>query len=219
MWQQFSAIMKKWSVDLFSYFLYSEYPRGPRKEKQKSEKNDLLEEYQISDFPTNFDLSLIDLEIVSLERKSSKTKSRSKKTDYEKEAKKLKKFGDRGEKIAMDLEIKRLKDADRCDLAAKVKRVSLESDSLGYDILSFDIDGTERFIEVKATSMKVGHANFYLSVNELNMAKELNNYYVYMIYDILSTNPKVWIIGNPFNPQNNDVQIVPINFKVTIGTK
>lgn len=215
-------VMKEWSVDLFSHFLYTEYPGRPPKERQSFDENDVLSEYQTPNFPADFDLSLVDLEIVPLEHSEAevkKAKSKSSKKDYEKDAKKLKKLGDRGEKIVMDFEIGRLIKAGRTDLAKKVKRVSLESDSFGYDILSFDIDGRERFIEVKATSLKVGQTNFYLTINELCTSKELNNYFIYMVYDIISTNPKVWIIGNPFSPQNNDIQIKPINFKVTISTK
>lgn len=216
------VIMKKWSVDLFSHFLYTEYPGRPPKEGQSFDGNDMLSEYQMPDFPADFDISLVDLEIVPPEQsemQAKKAKSKSRKKDYEKDAKKMKRLGDRGEKIVMDFEIGRLIDAGRTDLAKKVKRVSLESDSFGYDILSFDIDGVKRFIEVKATSLKVGRTNFYLSVNELYTAKELDNYYIYMVYDIISTNPRVWIMGNPFRPQNDDIQIKPINFKVTINTK
>ena len=109
--------------------------------------------------------------------------------------------------------------AERTDLVKKGKSVSLESYSCGYDILSFDIDGAKSFIEVKTTGLKFGRKNFYLSLNDLYTAKELDNYYIYMVYDIISTNPRVWIMGNPFRPQNDDIQIKPIHFKVTINTK
>jgi hypothetical protein len=101
--------------------------------------------------------------------------------DYEKEARELKKLGDRGEKIVMDLESKRLKDAGRNDLAKKIERVSLKSDADGYDILSFESDGTERYIEVKATRSRVGAANFFLTVNEFNTAMQLSNYFIYIV--------------------------------------
>jgi Domain of unknown function (DUF3883) len=42
--------------------------------------------------------------------------------------------------------------AARADLAAKARHVSqIEGDGAGYDIESFEIDGTPKFIEVKTT--------------------------------------------------------------------
>ena len=141
------------------------------------------------------------------------------KRDYEKEAQKLRKLGDRGEKIVLDLEKKRLNYAGRSDLAKKVERVSLLSDSFGYDIQSFEIDGTKRHIEVKATNAKTGPANFFISINELRTAQETNNYFVYMVYDVVSQSPKVWVIGNPFTPTNKNTIVIPTNFKVFINAK
>jgi len=213
-------VMKNWSVDLFSHFLYTEYPGRPRKGKQ--DEDDPLVEYQMPDFPDDYDISLINMEIVPpnhLTGKSPKGKTKFKKPDYEKEAKKLKRLGDRGEKIVMDLEIEKLKNAGRNDLAEKVERVSLKSDALGYDILSFEPNGKKKFIEVKATSMKVGLTNFFLSINELNTAKECDNYFIYMVYEVVSKKPKVWIIPNPFDPLNEDLKMKPISFRITLNTK
>ncbi len=215
-------VMKKWSVDLFSHFLYSEYPGRPPKEGENNDTNsDPLADYRNPDFPFNPQPSFIDLTILPPTEPTnihgSTNKSSNNKPDYEKEARKLKKLGDRGEKIVMDLEKKRLKDAGKKDLAKAVERVSLKSDSFGYDILSFDIDGTKRFIEVKATRSKVGPANFFLTANELKTAKDLNNYFIYMVYDIISETPKVWVIENPFNPTNSNTIMQPINYRITIN--
>lgn len=136
------------------------------------------------------------------------------KPDYEKINRLNKKLGDRGEKVVLDFERERLKKSSNFDLAKKVDRVSLKSDSLSYDILSFEQNGKERYIEVKATRSKVGDANFFLPINELNTAKE--NYYIYLVYDILSKEPKIWIINNPFSPENKNVNLEAINYKVSI---
>lgn len=137
--------------------------------------------------------------------------------DYEKEENKLKKYGDRGEKLALDMEKERLVKLGRKDLAKLVKKA--EFDYLGYDIASFEENEQPRYIEVKATSSKVGSANFFLSSNELQKAQELPNYFIYMVYDILSKNPKVWVIPNPFHPENPNIVRIPINYRVTINTK
>lgn len=109
---------------------------------------------------------------------------------------------------------------DLNSLAEKVERISLKSDAYGYDILSFNGDKSERYIEVKATRAKPGTANFFLTFNELKTANEKqDNYYIYMVYDILSTNPKIWIISNPFSPKNENVIMEPVNYRVKINAK
>ena len=119
----------------------------------------------------------------------------------------------------MDLEAKRLKGVGRPDLIKRIKRVSLESDSYGYDIHSFENNGTNRFIEVKATRASVGNANFFLTANELKTAMQNDNYFIYMVYDIMSESPKVWSIKNPFNPENKNVVKTSINYRVTINAQ
>jgi hypothetical protein len=217
-------VMKSWSVDLFSNFLYTEYPRGPQKMgKEIDEKSDPLSDYRLPNFPANPSPSFIDLNILppnptSMSRRG-RTNFNGSNPDYEKEARKLKKLGDRGEKIVLDLECKRLSEAGRKDLAKKVDRVSIKSDSLGYDILSYESDGKTRLIEVKATRSKVGIANFFFTANELETAQESDNYFVYMVYDVTSEFPKVWAIKNPFNPESQSTVLTPINYRVTINVK
>jgi len=119
----------------------------------------------------------------------------------------------------MDLEKTRLIESGRKDLEKKIERVSLKSDSFGYDILSFEIDGRKRFIEVKATSSKVGTANFFITANELKTSQELDNYYIYIVYDVISISPKVWALKNPFKPENKNMIKIPINYRVTINAQ
>ena len=115
------------------------------------------------------------------------------------------------------MERKRLKDLGLDKLAQKVEKEKF--DYLGYDIKSFEENGDSRYIEVKATRSKAGTANFFLSVNELNKAKELSNYYVYVVFDILSENPEIWRLENPFKPENKNVMMTPISYRVVIKTK
>lgn len=56
-----------------------------------------------------------------------------------------------GELFVLAQERERLRRASRSDLAERARLVSAESDSYGYDVLSFAADGTERHIEVKTT--------------------------------------------------------------------
>ena len=206
-------VMRNWSTDMFSVFLYNFYPKRPL--KNPIQVIDILEDYYDPNFPSNPIGSEIALNILPFVAPNPRINNpnNNSKPDYEKINRINKKLGDRGEKVVLDFEKERLKNTIYKD---QVERVSLKSDSLGYDILSFEEDGTERYIEVKATRSKVGDANFFLTINELKTAQEKENYFIYMVYDILSKEPKIWIIGNPFNPENKSINIEPINFRVSV---
>lgn len=216
-------VMKNWSVDLFSNFLYTEFPGRPQKDGQQvNKKSDPLADYRQPYFPPNQNPTFIEQDILppsSINKEKIKKSPSMGNPDYEKEARKYKKLGDRGEKIVLDIEKERLIELGRTDLANRIERVSLKSDSLGYDILSYDSDGKKRYIEVKATSSKVGNANFFYTVNELFTAQTADNYFIYMVYDVTSEAPKVWAIKNPFNPENKNAIRIPVNFRVTINAK
>lgn len=211
-------IMKKWDLDSFAYFLYAVYPKAPGKEY---DNDPILTDYEPFVFPFSPTVEEVNLTIISKEEgEADSPKSKHGKIDYERDNKKMKLLGDRGEDIVKDFEIDRLKKAGKNKLAKKVERVSLKSDSYGYDILSFNEDGTERHIEVKATQSKVGTVNFFLTANELNTAKEEGEkYYIYIVYEISTKNPKVWILKNPFNSESPGIKIVPVNFRVKINAK
>ncbi len=223
-------VMKEWSNDIFATFLYSKYPGSPPKDKgdrddpnQKTGKKNITNDYLPPHFPINPEAEFIDLKISdSVQSESSSSTSSNKKTgnpDYDQEAKRKRLLGARGEKIVMDLEQIRLNKCGRDDLTNDIERVSLDDDSLGYDIKSFDDDGTKRYIEVKATTRKPGQANFFYTANELKTGKKLENYYIYIVFEVTSKTPKVWPIKNPFNPQDSRIQKTPVNYRVVINTK
>ncbi len=213
------AVMRNWSLDLFSTFLDSEYPGKPISHGQKESNQDPLRDYRKPEFPVNPQPEWIDLEITSpnFTNFSGHKGSRNSNPDYEKEARILKRLGNRGKKIVFELEKNRLSNEGRKNLAEKIEIA--EYDHLGYDIKSFEENGEPRYIEVKTTRSKVGNASFFLSINELNKAKELQNYYVYVVFEILSKRPKVWKIKNPFRPENKNVVKTPINFRVSINAQ
>lgn len=212
-------VMKSWSADVFSNFLYFTYPTWPYKKKKEGEPN--LSEHKPLAFPSAPQIDRIEQIILPpIQDQSSSLASKGSKTDYEQENRINKQLGDRGEDLVLKFERERLQAAGLRTLAKKVKRVSLDTDSWGYDILSFNEDKSERYIEVKATRAKPGAANFFLTINELSTAKEKReDYYIYMVYDILSTNPKIWIIPNPFSPENPIVVMEPMGYRVKINAK
>lgn len=81
-------------------------------------------------------------------------------------------LGKAGEEAVFVYERLALREADRPDLARKVRWVAQEDgDGAGYDILSFDPAGRERLIEVK-TTLGGRTTPFYLTRNEHDLAEE-----------------------------------------------
>jgi hypothetical protein len=82
------------------------------------------------------------------------------------------KLGRDGEELVFHHERQRLQQLDRPDLARKVQWISEElGDGAGYDILSFDVHGKERLLEVK-TTVGADTTPFYITRNELSLAGE-----------------------------------------------
>ena len=211
------AVMVKWPLDIFSTFLDAEHPGKPTSQVNIEPKQDPLRDYRLPEFPVNPQPEWVDLQIASpnIANSGGQKGSRNSNPDYEKEARILKRLGDRGEKIVLDLEKNRLLKQGKKTLAENVEQAKY--DHLGYDIKSFEENGEPRYIEVKSTRSNIGNANFYLSINELNTAKELQNYHIYIVFEIESKQPKIWPVGNPFKPENKNVVKTPTNFRVTIN--
>ncbi|MEO8712930.1 MAG: DUF3883 domain-containing protein, partial [Parafilimonas sp.] len=88
-------------------------------------------------------------------------------------------LGDKGEALVKQREIAFLQEKNLHDIAALVEIVQ---DGKGYDVLSFDEDGNEKYIEVKTTTGNE-YAPFYLSKNEVDfMRLHTNQYCIYRVY-------------------------------------
>ena len=215
-------IMKSWDLDMFAVFLVTQYPKEPK--AQKDEKYIGTQEKEIK-FQAIEDFTFVDNLSIDYDsaivNKSKVTRCKGK-ADYEKEEKRKTKLGDRGEKIVMLAEIERvIKERGVTEEQAKklVIRESLRNDSAGYDIRSVNSDGTHRYIEVKATTSKVGDMSFFYTINEYLTAQEhKENYYVYIVYEILTKKPKIWVLKNPFIG-DQQLKLEPIKFKVNVQTK
>lgn len=117
------------------------------------------------------------------------------KTDYSAKQAANDAVGKLGEEFAMRYEKWRLKEAG--DLADKVVHVALEDDGAGFDIISFEPDGTERFVEVKSTTGKA-ESLFFVTDAELRRAKEVGERYVILRVFDLPSHPKCVEIRFPF---------------------
>lgn len=106
-------------------------------------------------------------------------------------------LGKAGEAFVIDLERRRLTEADRGDLARKVRWIAAEDgDGAGYDILSFDQNGCARLIEVKTTNGSA-RTPFYLSRNERDVAAERpGEWRIYRVH-LFATDPHVFTITPP----------------------
>ena len=89
-----------------------------------------------------------------------------------------------GEEFVVQFEHWRLNALGEHKLADKVDHVSQsKGDGLGYDVLSFDADGKERFIEVKTTTF--GQATpFFVSRGELTLSKGAQEqFHLYRLFE------------------------------------
>ena len=106
------------------------------------------------------------------------------------------------------------------DKVAEIKQVSLDDDALGYDILSFNDDLSEKHIEVKAVRNKPALTfRFYISENEVAIAKNDPNYHLYIVFDYLAETPFIYKMPNPFAHVIPGVTIDPIKYLVTVRIK
>jgi Domain of unknown function (DUF3883) len=106
-------------------------------------------------------------------------------------------LGKAGESFVVALERARLVDADRADLARKVRWVAAEDgDGAGYDVLSFDHGGRESLIEVKTTN-GAARTPFFLSRNECDLALERPmDWRIYRVH-LFAKNPRIFTIVPP----------------------
>ena len=92
-------------------------------------------------------------------------------------------LGEAGEDFVIKYEKHRLIQAGKESLAERIEQVSVtEGPSAGYDVRSFDLNGADRFIEVKATNYGK-NTPFFLTPNELMFSQKNNkDYFLYRIF-------------------------------------
>lgn len=92
-------------------------------------------------------------------------------------------LGDAGEEFVLNFEQARLIYAGKNSLAERIEQVSITvGPSAGFDIRSFEENGTDRFIEAKTT--KYGkNTPFFVTANELRFSEENSSrYYLYRLF-------------------------------------
>jgi len=117
--------------------------------------------------------------------------------------------------IILNYEKEFLRNNSKNELANKVKDVSKKN--LGYDILSYNLDGTERKVEVKSTTQSPPLRKFFVTKNEIELAKNDGSYIFYFLFNVNSQKPSLF----KFNPFVKDIKYLlePLTFKVKINSE
>ena len=103
--------------------------------------------------------------------------------------------GATGEFEVMKDERKRLMRAGQGNLARKIRWTSKENVAAGFDISSFEVDGSPRLIEVKSSSSET--RQFIISRNEWMVAQAKGEqYWIYLVTNV-NSNPQIVRLQNP----------------------
>jgi len=119
-----------------------------------------------------------------------------------------------GEQLAVRYEQERLSRAGEERLAGKIIHVSAtESDSLGFDVLSYETDGRERLIEVKTTRFGA-LTPFFASRNEVEVSDRRNaDYHLYRLFKF-SEQPKLFMLPGSLR---RSCRLDPVNYAARVA--
>lgn len=117
------------------------------------------------------------------------------KRDYLQREARNRSLGLAGEQLVMDFEARRLHALGARSLADRIEHVSqTRGDGLGHDILSFEPDGRERFIEVKTTAY-LAETPFFVSPNEVVFSDvHADHFHLYRLFDFRQT-PRMFTLA------------------------
>lgn len=135
-------------------------------------------------------------------------------TNYIENEQENKRIGDLGELLVLQYEQEKLKSLGMSKQPEHKSKS--EGDGLGYDILSYNENGKEIFIEVK-TTIRNYDTPFFITRNELERSRqESNNFFLYRLYDFDDTNNK----ANYYIRQGDlsELCINPILYRATVDT-
>ncbi len=123
-------------------------------------------------------------------------------------------LGKAGEEFALRFERARLQNAGKANLADKVEWVSADrGDWFGFDIKSYERDGTDRFIEVK-TTRHGKRTPFFASRNEVSTSMELDErYHLYRTFSF-DRDAKLFML---YGRLDRSCRLDPISFEARAG--
>ena len=118
-------------------------------------------------------------------------------------------LGRMGEEFALAFERARLLDLGCARLSRQVEHVSVtQGDGLGFDVFSFEADGSDRLIEVKTTGFGI-ETPFFVSRNELGVSEAKGT--VFHLYRVFTyrTNPRLFMLDGPLS---SACRLTPIQY-------
>lgn len=122
-------------------------------------------------------------------------------------------LGDAGEAFILNFERARLLHIGKDSWADRIEQVSVtEGPSAGFDIRSFEEDGSDRFIEAKTT--KYGkHTPFFVTPNELRFAeRHVSKYYLYRLFSFRA-DPQLYALQGQLQAH---FQLTPSEYLATL---
>lgn len=123
-------------------------------------------------------------------------------------------LGTAGEEFVLNFERARLIQAGHERLAGKIEHTaSVRGDGAGFDILSFEVTGRERLIEVKTT--KYGRETpFFVTKNEVSVSEaQAAGYYLYRLF-AFRTSPQLFTLNGALSAT---CQLSPTTFLATVS--
>jgi len=151
------------------------------------ERSALVAVEQPVDVPMNADLATLLTNAPTMQTKAAEPSVMSPPRmfrDYLARETRNRSLGLAGEELVVSYERYRLFQADKKDLSERVEHISkTRGDGLGFDILSYDADGRERYIEVKTTTFG-RETPFYISRSELEFSRSVSaQFHLYRVYE------------------------------------
>jgi len=155
-------------------------------------------------------------------KRNIETKQRGAGNSY-RHSKKSDKVGKLGEQLVVQFEKRKLEEAGRSDLAERVNwhREDEANRTPGWDITSFEPNGDELFIEVKASEgQKISDVE--LTINEWIQAEKLQNtgrYRVYLVSDVFGS-PVIQVIHDPAKlVSSGQLTLSVIRYQLLLGSR
>jgi len=123
-------------------------------------------------------------------------------------------LGRAGEQFVVGVEQESLRRAGRADLADRVKWIADEvGDGAGYDVLSFEPDGGEIYIEVKTTN-GAKEAPFLVTANEVEFSDQEPAFRLYRVF-AFNHQPRMYVLRGPLR---DVAALEPVQFRARVSS-
>jgi hypothetical protein len=217
-WKAQDKVMRHWNLPMFAMFINQElYTHCYEPDTRPDEDQSVPKFPELCDLEIGWEKIEIDSDFLKKEKTKPTAHSR-KKPDYPKKTIRNMAIGIRGEQIVKEFEQRKL--VNFPEWLKEINWISEKTDGQGYDIDSFETDGTPMQIEVKSTTKKfLGKAEFYLTEFERSISTDLSNYYLYYLSDVLSNTPIIYVFKAPFDENQQGVVLSPTAYFVEINQK